>query len=46
MALLENKCDIVCLLLQHDIDLTKFLDSERLKQLYNNETVNIKKRNW
>jgi hypothetical protein len=44
IALLENKCDIVCLLLQHDIDLSKFLDSERLKQLYNNETVNIKKK--
>ena len=41
LALLENKCDIVSLLLLHDINLTKFLDGERLKQFYNNEVVSM-----
>jgi hypothetical protein len=39
LALLENKYDIVSFLLQHDINLEKFLEYERLKQFYNNEIV-------
>jgi hypothetical protein len=39
LALLENKYDIVSFLLQHEINLEKFLEYGRLKQLYNNEIV-------
>ena len=39
VALLENKSDMVNLLLKLGINLDKFLDQERLKRLYNNEAV-------
>lgn len=39
LALVENKCDFVNLILEHEIDLTKFLTVGRLQALYNNENV-------
>lgn len=41
VALLENKCEFVSLLLEHDINLTEFLKNERMNMLYNNEVVCI-----
>ena len=38
-ALLENRSTFVKLLLEHGVDLSEFLDSDRLKRLYNNEAV-------
>jgi hypothetical protein len=39
IALLENKSKFVSLLLEQKIDLSKFLNNDRLKNLYNNEAV-------
>ena len=39
VALLENKREFVDLLLQNGVEIFPFLTKERLKKLYNNETV-------
>ena len=38
-SLLENRSDFVCLFLENGLILSKFLDEDRLKRLYNNEAV-------
>jgi hypothetical protein len=42
VALLENKCEFVILILEQDVNLGQFLNQNRLKALYNNEAVRIK----
>jgi hypothetical protein len=39
IALLENKSKFVSLFLEQKVDLSKFLNNDRLKNLYNNEAV-------
>jgi hypothetical protein len=42
VALLENKCEFVTLILEQGINLNEFLNQNRLKALYNNEAVRFK----